>query len=120
MAKEKKGSGIQQAAGLIRYFDEESEDAIQISKGIVYAACVVFSVAIYLSTMEYGHGWATSFLELSDYSSPVKSTTGNSSSSRCEASTSSSSWFLSHHVRILELIDGCLGRSDFGRRVCLH
>ena len=25
MAKEKKGSGIQQAAGLIRYFDEESE-----------------------------------------------------------------------------------------------
>ena len=31
MAKEKKGSGIQQAAGLIRYFDEESEDAIQIS-----------------------------------------------------------------------------------------
>mgnify|MGYP003342800620 CR=1 FL=1 len=32
----------------IRYFDEESEDAIQISKGIVYAACVVFSVAIYL------------------------------------------------------------------------
>ena len=48
MAKEKKGSGIQQAAGLIRYFDEESEAAIQISKWIVYAACVVFSVAIYL------------------------------------------------------------------------
>ena len=56
MAKEKKGSGIQQAAGLIRYFDEESEDAIQISKGIVYAACVVFSVAIYLQH----HGvWAS-------------------------------------------------------------
>ena len=48
MAKEKKGSGIQQAAGLIRYFDEESENAIQISKGLVYAACVVFSLAIYL------------------------------------------------------------------------
>ena len=32
MAKDKKGSGIQQAAGLIRYFDEESEDAIQIVK----------------------------------------------------------------------------------------
>ena len=48
MAKEKKGSGIQQAAGLIRYFDEESEDAIQISKGMVYAACIIFSVAIYL------------------------------------------------------------------------
>ena len=55
MAKEKKGSGIQQAAGLIRYFDEESEDAIQISKGIVYAACVVFSVAIYL---QHHGGWA--------------------------------------------------------------
>ena len=48
MAKEKKGSGIQQAAGLIRYFDEESEDAIQISKGLVYTVCVVFSLAIYL------------------------------------------------------------------------
>ena len=49
MAKEKKGSGIQQAAGLIRYFDEESEDAIQISKGSVYFVCVVFSIVVYLS-----------------------------------------------------------------------
>ena len=32
MAKDKKGSGIQQAAGLILYFDEESEGAKQISK----------------------------------------------------------------------------------------
>lgn len=48
MAKEKKGSGIQQAAGLIRYFDEESEDAIQISKSMVYTACIVFSLVIYL------------------------------------------------------------------------
>ncbi|DAC36641.1 MAG: preprotein translocase subunit Sec61beta [Euryarchaeota archaeon] len=60
MAKEKKGSGIQQAAGLIRYFDEESEDAIQISKGSIYAACIIFSVVIYLAQ----HGvwswmWAT-------------------------------------------------------------
>ena len=46
MAKEKKGSGIQQAAGLIRYFDEESEDAIQISKGAVYFVCVVFSICL--------------------------------------------------------------------------
>ena len=52
--------------------------------------------------MEYGHGWAMSFLESSDYSSPVKSTTGNSSSSRCEASTSSSFSVLSHQVKILE------------------
>jgi len=48
MAKEKKGSGIQQAAGLIRYFDEESEDAIQISRGLIYAACFGFSIVIYL------------------------------------------------------------------------
>tara|TARA_B100001113_G_scaffold33375_1_gene23732 strand:- start:13326 stop:13535 length:210 start_codon:yes stop_codon:yes gene_type:complete len=49
MAKEKKGSGIQQAAGLIRYFDEESEDAIQISKGTIYFACISFSLIIYLA-----------------------------------------------------------------------
>ena len=47
MAKEKKSSGIQQAAGLIRYFDEESEDAIQISKGSIYAICIIFSVGNY-------------------------------------------------------------------------
>jgi preprotein translocase subunit Sec61beta len=52
MAKEKKGSGIQQAAGLIRYFDEESEDAIQISKGSIYFACISFSIVIYLA--QYG------------------------------------------------------------------
>ena len=50
MAKDKKGSGIQQAAGLIRYFDEESEDAIQISRGMIYFACISFSVTIYLAT----------------------------------------------------------------------
>ena len=49
MAKEKKGSGIQQAAGLIRYFDEESEDAIQISKTMIYVACFVFSITISVS-----------------------------------------------------------------------
>ncbi|MEC7706401.1 MAG: preprotein translocase subunit Sec61beta [Candidatus Thermoplasmatota archaeon] len=49
MAKEKKGSGIQQAAGLIRYFDEESEDAIQISKGTIYFTCISFSVVVYLA-----------------------------------------------------------------------
>ena len=52
MVKEKKGSGIQQAAGLIRYFDEESEDAIQISKGSIYFACITFSVVVYLA--QYG------------------------------------------------------------------
>jgi preprotein translocase subunit Sec61beta len=45
----KDGSGIQQAAGLIRYFDEESEDAWHISKGMVYAACIILSAVIYLA-----------------------------------------------------------------------
>ena len=48
-AKKKKGGpNIQQAAGLIRYFDEESEDAIQISKGALYFACISVSIVIYL------------------------------------------------------------------------
>lgn len=47
--KKKDGSGIQQAAGLIRYFDEESEDAWHFSKGLVYAACIVLSAVIYLA-----------------------------------------------------------------------
>ena len=60
MAKEKKGSGIQQAAGLIRYFDEESEDAIQISKGSIYALCIIFSVDIYLANYGvWSWMWAT-------------------------------------------------------------
>ena len=46
-SKKKGGPNIQQAAGLIRYFDEESEDAIQISKGAVYFACIAVSIVIY-------------------------------------------------------------------------
>ena len=49
MAKEKKGSGIQQAAGLIRYFDEETEDTIQISKTMINLAFFVLSITIYLA-----------------------------------------------------------------------
>ncbi len=45
----KESSGIQQAAGLIRYFDEESEDAWHISKGMIYFVCIVLSVTIYLA-----------------------------------------------------------------------
>jgi len=47
--KKSKGPNIQQAAGLIRYFDEESDDAWQISKGMIYAVCIVFSVGVYLA-----------------------------------------------------------------------
>ena len=49
MAKKKDNSGIQQAAGLIRYFDEESEDALQIPKSAVYAARFALSIVIYLA-----------------------------------------------------------------------
>ena len=47
-SKKKGGPNIQQAAGLIRYFDEESDDAIQISKGTIYFACIAVSGVIYL------------------------------------------------------------------------
>lgn len=47
MAKSSDG-GIQQAAGLIRYFDEESEDAWKITKGQVYIACIAMAGLIYL------------------------------------------------------------------------
>jgi len=45
----KDGSGIQQAAGLIRYFDEESEDAWHITKSQVYAACIILSAVVYFA-----------------------------------------------------------------------
>ena len=48
MAQKKEGGGIQQAAGLIRYFDEESEDALTITKGQVYFACIFVSIILYL------------------------------------------------------------------------
>ena len=47
MAK-KDGGGIQQAAGLIRYFDEESEDAWKITPGQIYFACIGLAGFIYL------------------------------------------------------------------------
>lgn len=50
MASKKKsdGSGIQQAAGLIRYFDEESEDAWKITPFQVYTACIGIATFFYL------------------------------------------------------------------------
>ena len=46
MATKKKsdGSGIQQAAGLIRYFDEESEESWKITPAQVYLACILLGV----------------------------------------------------------------------------
>ncbi|MDP6098800.1 MAG: hypothetical protein QF831_00070 [Candidatus Thalassarchaeaceae archaeon] len=47
--KKSKGPNIQQAAGLIRYFDEESDEAWQISKGMIYTVCIIFSVVVYIA-----------------------------------------------------------------------
>ena len=41
MAKEKKTQGFQSAAGLIRYFDAEDSNAIQISKWAVILTCIL-------------------------------------------------------------------------------
>ena len=48
MAKKSEGSDIQQAAGLIRYFDEETEEAMKISPFQVYFACFVVGGFFYL------------------------------------------------------------------------
>ena len=48
MAKKSEGSGIQQAAGLIRYFDEESEESMTISPFQVSFACFVIGGFFYL------------------------------------------------------------------------
>ena len=50
MATKKKsdGSGIQQAAGLIRYFDEESEESWKITPAQVSLACIALGGFFYL------------------------------------------------------------------------
>ena len=41
MAKEKKGQGFQSAAGLIRYFDAEDDNAIQMTRWFVISCTPV-------------------------------------------------------------------------------
>ena len=48
MPKEKKGSGFQSAAGLIRYFDSEDEKALKISPYIVIGMIVATIVVVSL------------------------------------------------------------------------
>jgi preprotein translocase subunit Sec61beta len=49
VAKKTKGPGIQSAAGLIRYFDEEEDSAIKISPSFVMiAAAVVALISIWI------------------------------------------------------------------------
>ena len=50
MAKEKKGQGFQSAAGLIRYFDAEDSNAIQISKGAVIMTCILTIMVVEIAT----------------------------------------------------------------------
>ena len=49
MAKEKKTQGFQSAAGLIRYFDAEDSNAIQLSRGGVMLACVLAIIGVELA-----------------------------------------------------------------------
>ena len=49
MAKEKKTQGFQSAAGLIRYFDAEDSNAIQISRGGVMLACLLAIIVVEIS-----------------------------------------------------------------------
>ena len=49
MAKEKKTQGFQSAAGLIRYFDAEDSNAIQISKWAVIMTCILTMMVVEIS-----------------------------------------------------------------------
>lgn len=46
MAKKNKGPGIQAAAGLIRYFDEEEDQAPKIPPTAIMVASAVVAVAV--------------------------------------------------------------------------
>ena len=49
MAKEKKGSGFQSAAGLIRYFDAEDETALKIPPWAVIGMCAIIVILVYMA-----------------------------------------------------------------------
>ncbi len=53
MAKEKKGSGFQSAAGLIRYFDAEDETALKIPPMAIVGMCVATIALVYLFGLLY-------------------------------------------------------------------
>ena len=50
MAKEKKGQCFQSAPGLIRYFDAEDSNAIQISKGAVILTCILTIMVVEIAS----------------------------------------------------------------------
>lgn len=51
MAKDDQGAGIQQAAGLIRYFDAEEETSIHIDPRIVLGTA--FATAVFVGLLNY-------------------------------------------------------------------
>lgn len=53
MAKDKKGSGFQSAAGLIRYFDAEDETALKIPPWAIVVMMVSTIVLIYVFDVLY-------------------------------------------------------------------
>lgn len=53
MAKQEKGAGFQQAAGLIRYFDAEEETSIKFDPRLVLATAFLLSaVLLFVSNWE--------------------------------------------------------------------
>jgi preprotein translocase subunit Sec61beta len=53
MAKDKKGSGFQSAAGLIRYFDAEDETALKIPPWAVVAMMLASIILVYVFDIMY-------------------------------------------------------------------
>lgn len=49
MAKEQKGAGFQQAAGLIRYFDAEEDTSLKIDPRVVLG--LAFGTAIFIEIL---------------------------------------------------------------------
>lgn len=53
MAKQEKGAGFQQAAGLIRYFDAEEETAIKFNPyGVLIVSFLLSVVVLVISNLE--------------------------------------------------------------------
>jgi len=46
MKKQKSSGGLQSSAGLVRYFDAESKDAIYMDPKTALAICIVFGLGI--------------------------------------------------------------------------
>ncbi len=48
MAKDDEGGGFQEAAGLVRYFDEEEETSINMDPRLVLAGCFLVALTTML------------------------------------------------------------------------